>query len=184
MDNSKSLRVTDVLRPFSGLDKIDPKVVQHAAERGTRVHKACEGIIDGLGEWNVDDEISGYVESFKKWWAQGHTILAMEKRFFCSELMITGQVDLIIKQKEGAIILDIKTPAKPSKTWPLQGSAYAHMARQDGYDIRGIHFLQLSKNGSEPKIHIYDDQFELFKKCLDVFNHFYRRKDDGTPYFS
>lgn len=182
MSEPRYIRVTDVLSPFSGLDKIDKDVLQNAANRGTRVHKACEAIIEGLGEWNVDDEIFGYVESFKKWWSEGHKVLSMEQRFFCSELMITGQVDLIIEKPEGAIILDIKTPVKPSKTWPLQGSAYAHMARKAGYDIKGIHFLQLNKHGMEPKIHVYDDQFELFKKCLDVFNHFFKRKDSGIAY--
>lgn len=180
MAEERYLRVTEVLSPFSGLEHIDPGVLQNAADRGTRVHKACEGIIEGLGEWNVDDEIYGYVESFKKWWSQGHKVLSMERRFFCSELMITGQVDLILERPEGAIILDIKTPAKPSKTWPLQGAAYAHMARKAGYDVKGIHFLQLNKHGGEPKIHVYDDQFELFKKCLDVFNHFFRKKTSGT----
>lgn len=176
MTDPRYLRVTEILSPFSGLEKIDPYVVKNAADRGTRVHKACEAIIDGLGEWDVDEEIFGYVESFKKWWALGHKVLSMEQRFKCSELMITGQVDLIIEKPEGAIILDIKTPLKPSKTWPLQGSAYAYMARKAGYPIKGIHFLQLSKTGTNPTIHVYDDQFDLFKKCLDVFNHFYRKK--------
>lgn len=182
MTEQRYLRVTDVLSPFSGLDKIDKDVLQNAANRGTRVHKACEAIVEGLGEWDIDDEISGYVESFKKWWAKGHKVLSVEQRFFCSDLMLTGQVDLIIETPEGAVILDIKTPVKPSKTWGLQGSAYAYMARKSGYDIKGIQFLQLNKLGMDPKIHVYEDQFDLFKKCLDVFNHFYRRKDSGTTY--
>jgi hypothetical protein len=180
MSEARYLRVTEVLTPFSGLDKIHPAVLQNAADRGTRVHKACEAIIEGLGEWDVGDEIFGYVESFKKWWSKGHKVLAIEKRFYCSELMITGQVDLILETSDGIIVLDLKTPIKPSKTWPLQGSAYAHMARKAGYDIKGIHFLQLNKHGLEPKIHIYEDCFDLFKKALDVFNYFFRRKDSGT----
>jgi hypothetical protein len=180
MKDRRFIRVTDVLSPFSGLQHIDPNIVQNAANRGSRVHKVCEAIMEGIGEWDVDDEIAGYVTSFKKWWADGHKILSMEQRFFCSELMITGQVDLIIAQKEGAVILDLKTPAKVSKTWALQGSAYAHLARSAGYDIRGIHFLQLNKHGKDPTLHVYDDQFDMFKKCLDVFNHFYRKEEDGT----
>ena len=62
------IRVTNVLYPFSGLDKIDSEIVAHAAQRGTKVHKICEGIIQGLGELGVEEETKGYVESFKKWW--------------------------------------------------------------------------------------------------------------------
>lgn len=145
----------------------------NAARRGTKVHDICEGIVKGLGEWEVDDEVKGYVESFKLWWNQGIKVLALEKRFYCSKLMITGQVDMIIEAPEGAIILDLKTSAKPSNTWPLQGSAYAYMARQNGYDIKGIHFLHLNKNGYAPELYVYDDQFELFSKCLDVYKHFW-----------
>jgi len=87
--------------------------------------------------------------------------------------MITGAVDMIIEAPEGAIILDLKTSSKPSNTWPLQGSAYAYMARQNGYDIKGIHFLHLNKFGYAPELYVYDDQFELFSKCLDVYKHFW-----------
>lgn len=87
--------------------------------------------------------------------------------------MITGQVDMIIEAPEGAIILDLKTSNKPSKTWPLQGAAYAYMARENGFDIKGIHFLHLSKAGMNPMLYVYDDEFEMFKKCLDVYKHFF-----------
>jgi hypothetical protein len=174
------LRVTEVLYPFSGLQGIDKDVLERAAKRGTRVHKICESIVEGLGEWGVDDEVAGYVDSFKKWWATGHKVVLMEKRFFCDDLGITGQVDLIIETPTGLSIVDLKTPAKPSKTWPLQGSAYAYMARKAGYDIKHIQFLQLSKYGRNPLLYEYEDQFGLFQKCLDVFNHFFRRKTHGT----
>lgn len=167
------MRVTEVLSPFTGLDKVPKDILANAARRGTKVHDICEGIVKGLGEWDVDDETRGYVHSFKQWWQEGKKVLALEQRFYCSDLMITGAVDMIIESDEGAIILDLKTSAKPSKTWPLQGSAYAYMARKHGYDIRGIHFLHLNKHGMKPDLYVYDDQFDLFKKCLDVFKHFW-----------
>lgn len=169
----KYFRVTEILAPFSGLDKVPKDILSNAARRGSRVHDVCEGIVKGLGEWDIDDEIRGYVDSFKSWWSQSIKVLALEKRFFCSELMITGQVDMIIESDEGAIILDLKTSAKPSKTWPLQGSAYAYMAKKEGYDIKGIHFLHLNKKGLAPNLYVYDNQLEMFKKCLDVFKHFW-----------
>lgn len=172
--DEKFTRVTDILKPFNGLGHIDPTVLQVAANRGTRVHQACEAIVKGLGDWTVTPDIKGYIDSFMKWWDKGHKVLATERRFYCSELLITGQLDYIIEYETGPIILDLKATYRPSKTWPLQGSAYAYMAKKAGYDIKGIHFLQLSRHGIKPHLYIYDDHFELFKKCLDIYNHFYR----------
>ena len=137
-------RVTTILYPFSGLDKIDPDILAYAANRGTKVHKICEAIIEGYGEIDVDDETRPYVESFKQWWNKGHEVVMVEQRFWCDELKITGQVDLIIKTEEGLVIVDLKTSSKHSKTWQAQGCAYAYLAHAAGYDIKGIQFIHLT----------------------------------------
>lgn len=168
-------RVTKVLYPFSGLDKLDADIVAHAAERGTKVHKICEGIIQGLGEFGVDDETRPYVESFKQWWAKGHEVIMMEKRFWCDELKVTGQVDLIIKTEEGLVIVDLKTSSQPSKTWPAQGSAYAYLAKKAGHDIRKIHFLHLLKSGKEARVYDYPVDDSFFLAILRVWTHFYTK---------
>ena len=116
-------RVTHILSPFSGLDAVKPEVLAHAAERGTKVHKICEGIVAGFGDIGTDEETWGYVESFKKWWESGIEVVSMEERFWDDELCITGQVDLIIKTEAGNAIVDLKTTSKVSKSWPAQGSA-------------------------------------------------------------
>lgn len=166
------IRVTDVLYPFSGLDKIDPLIVENAGKRGGKVHQICEGIISGLGEIGTDEETWGYVESFKKWWEKGIEVIEMEKRFWDDDLRLTGQVDLIIKTDDGLAIVDLKTSSKPSKTWPLQGGAYSYLANKDGYDIKKIFFLHLNKHGKEPKIFEYfDDGF--FLSVFKVFKYFF-----------
>lgn len=175
IDREHYTRVTEVLYPYSGLQHIDPKVLANAARRGTRVHQACEAIVTGEGAWGVDEEIAGYVKSFEKWWYMGHTVLAMEQRFFCDKKMITGQCDMILDTPQGAVILDIKTPMRPSKTWPLQGSAYAYLARAAGYNVSGIQFLKVDKNGKDPTVYNYKDEWEMFEKCLDVYNMFFKK---------
>lgn len=176
MIDNRFTRVTDVLSPYSGLEKVDKEILARAADRGTRVHAACEALMMDLGNWSIEEDIQGYLISFEKWWSLGHKVLSIEQRFYCSELLITGQVDVIIETELGAVVLDLKTPQRPSKTWPLQGSAYAYLARKSGYNVQGIQFLQLDKHGEEPTLHIYDDQFEMFKKCLDIYNHFFKKK--------
>lgn len=163
-----------MLYPFSGLSKLDPSVVANAAERGTKVHKICEAIMEGLGELGVEDQTRNYVESFKLWWEQGHEVIEMEKRFWCDDLCITGQVDLIIKTDEGLAIVDLKTSYKPSPTWQAQGSAYAYLARKAGYDIKKIYFLHLKKNGREPKIYEYPVDDGFFLNIYNVWVHFFR----------
>ena len=49
-DKSAYTRVTEILSPFSGLDKIPKHILDNAARRGTRVHDVCESIVKGLGE--------------------------------------------------------------------------------------------------------------------------------------
>ncbi len=167
------LRVTNVLYPFSGLQNIDADVLAHAAARGTKVHKICEGIVSGLGELGVDDETRGYVESFKKWWDQGIDIIEMERRFWDDELCITGQVDFIIRTTDGLAIVDIKTSSKPSKTWKAQGSAYAYLAKKSGFEIKKIYFLHLNKTGKEPKIYEYPVDDSFFFAVYVVYKHFF-----------
>lgn len=167
-------RVTSILYPFSGLHKIDPDILAHAADRGTRVHKTCEAIISGLGEMGCDEETAGYVESFKEWWLVGHDVVEMEKRFWCDDLEITGQVDLILQTPEGLTILDLKTSSAPSKTWPAQGCAYAYLAKKAGYPIENITFLHLSKKGKSPKLYSYPVDDEFFLSIYRTWKHFYK----------
>ncbi len=168
-------RVTTVLYPFSGLDRLDPNIVAHAADRGTRVHQICEGIIQGLGEIGTDDETRPYVDSFKQWWEKGHKVEAMEQRFWDDDLGITGQVDLILQTPEGLAIVDLKTSSKPSPTWEAQGCAYAYLAKKAGYDIKKIFFLHLNRAGREPKVYEYPVDDSFFMAILRVFNHFYAK---------
>jgi hypothetical protein len=169
------LRVTHVLYPFSGLQNVNADVVAYAAERGTRVHKICEGIMSGLGEHDVDEETWGYVESFKKWWGEGRKVYELEKRFWCDDHELTGQVDMIIETEDGLAIVDIKTSSKPSKTWKAQGSAYYYLARKAGIDIKKIFFLHLNKHGKDPKVFEYKPDTTFFLAILRVYKYFFHK---------
>ena len=169
------IRVTEVLYPFSGLQSIDADVVRNAGRRGTKVHKICESIVSGIGEIGVDDETWGYIESFKKWWETKIDVIEMEKRFWDDELRITGQVDFITRTEDGLAIVDIKTSSRPSKTWQAQGSAYAYLAKNSGYDIKKIFFLHLNKHGKEPKIYEYPVDDSFFLAIFRTYKYFYHK---------
>ncbi len=170
-------RVTSILYPFSGLEKINPEVLQNAADRGTKVHNICEAIVHGMGEFDIDEVTKPYVESFKLWWDKGHKVISVEQRFFDDTLKITGQVDLILDTPDGLAIVDLKTSSVPSKTWKAQGSAYCHLARLNGLDIKKVYFLHLKKTGKEAKIYEYDPDPSFFLSVLRVWEHFFKKKE-------
>jgi len=167
------IRVTTILYPFSGLRDIDPSVVAHAAERGTKVHKICEAIASGVPPLGIEDEVWGYVESFKKWFETADPIVEMEKRFWCDDLQVTGQVDFILDTPDGLAIIDLKTSSQPSKTWMAQGSAYAYLAKKAGYDIKKVYFVHLNKHGKPPKVYDYPMDDAFFMSILRTYLHFF-----------
>jgi len=175
-EREKYTRVTQILYPFSGLQNVDKDVLSNAATRGSKVHKICEGIVTGLGEFGVDSETLGYVLSFKQWWGEGMPVVEVERRFWSDEHKITGQIDMIVETPVGLAIVDIKTSSKPSKTWQLQGSAYYELVTKAGFDIKKIWFLHLSKEGKAPKVMEYEPDFGFFLQVLNVYNYFFGTK--------
>lgn len=184
-------RISDVLGAFSGYGKIDPLVLQNAADRGTSVHKAIYAMLNDLGCWEERTDINGYIISFEKFWDDHKSpICATEERLFCHDLKITGAYDLIIKKTNPVtgcdnILIDWKTSTAPQKTWPLQGAAYTWLARKAGYAVDGCWFVKLDKLGREPKVFDYSSEYEenikKFMACLDIYRTFF--KDQKIPSF-
>lgn len=169
-------RVTEILYPFTGMKFVQTDVLENAAIRGTKVHAACEGVAKGLDPWPLSEECQGYFDSFMRWWEKGQEIKAVEKRMFCDRLGLTGQIDLILDTPEGDVICDLKTSAAESKTWRYQGSAYSYLARESGYEPYKIMFLKLDREGKFPKQYFYEENMDMFKKILDVFEEFFATK--------
>jgi hypothetical protein len=192
-NKSLYLTVTQVLGPFSGLSGIDPEIVKSAGDRGTVVHRICDSIVlqfpfddetidQMIREYARNEEhfqkekdlVLHFVVSFQKW-QEGKVFLKKPERFFDDELMLTGECDLLYRDKEKRLVLvDLKTPASESKNWMLQGSAYSYLAKQVGHNIDVIEFVQLSRTGARPKIHHYKEDFRLFKAHLDVYKYQYK----------
>lgn len=167
-------RVTEVLFPFANLAHIDPQILQNAATRGKIVHDCCDAITQEIGYIVSDEKINKYIESFKLWLPK--QFIDKPARFFCKDLMITGECDAIYEEDGGLVLVDYKTSAKESKTWQLQGSAYAYLARKIGYNIKRIEFVKFCKNGKIPTVFVYEERFDLFLKCLELYRHFFKDK--------
>jgi hypothetical protein len=172
-DINQYMRVSEVLHHFAGLHFIPSEILQRASQRGVLVHENCDAMIMGLGTTFASPEVVGYIISFGKW-AEEKRFIEKPSRFFCDELMLTGECDGIYIENDGLVMIDIKTPRKESKTWRLQLSAYAYLARKAGYDIKRIEAVKLDKEGKAPKIYSYEEDFDMFKKCLDVYKYFFK----------
>ena len=174
-------RVTEVLSPFTGIEFVSRDILDPAAERGTNVHAHIEGILKGWDFQVTEDVVLPYVESFKKFWEKSsHAFEAgeiiLEKRMFCSEKKITGQVDVIIKCEDRTYLIDWKTSSSPHKSWALQGAAYRYLCEMEGYEnVDSTLFVKLSKKGGAPtpyKHENYKENLNIFFKCLELYRYF------------
>jgi ATP-dependent exoDNAse (exonuclease V) beta subunit len=165
-------RVTAILYPFSGLNKVPPAILDAAKERGTKVHEVYEAILEDMG-YHIDEQYSGYVKSLEAW-CEGKIFLDRPSRWFCDDLMLTGECDGLYLDDGKVVLVDIKTPLRESKTWQLQGSAYAYLARKNGQQVDRVEFVQVKKDGSAATVHVYKEDFATYRKCLDLYRIFFK----------
>lgn len=175
----KYRRVTDILSPQTGYGSIPVKILKNACDRGTRVHNCIENHLKGIGLYGDEEpEEVGYLESFEKFWKE-YSFTALENRFFCDELMITGKCDLIIEYEGKPVMVDWKTSAAVNPTWAYQGAAYKYLAKD--YGLSEVWFVKLDKTGGEPEVLRYtaaecDKNLIIFKKCIEIYDVFHAKK--------
>ncbi len=171
---SNYTRVTDVLYPFSGLRSVPKEILRAAADRGSRVHEYIDAKLAFLGIPHLDPELAGYMQSFATWQQPSMQFMDKPERFYDDALMLTGECDSIYRDEHGITLVDFKTPMKEGKTWRLQGSAYSYMARRRGIHVDRIEFVKLSKLGAPAQSYFYEEDFDTFLKCLDVYRLFFK----------
>lgn len=179
-------RVTEVLRAYTGFDYVPREKLEKAAERGTSVHALCAGIAKGawIPDEMIDEELIGYVNSFKKWAAaQVSKFIVIEKRYVDDERQYSGQLDYVILGSDDQLYLvDLKTSAKPQKTYPVQMAAYDNLLRNNKIHVKGAMLVYLDKDGEFPNIHFIEDLKEesrVFFSALDCWHYFNKGKKNG-----
>jgi hypothetical protein len=180
-------RVTEVLRPFTSYDSVPPNILKRAAARGTSVHAICAGIAKGawIPDSMIPEELAGYVTSFKLWAeAQVKSFEIVEKRYIDEELIYTGQLDFVVKGTDDELYLvDLKTSARPQKTYPVQMAAYDCLLRKDGTRVKAAMIVYLKKDGEFPDIDLIEDlteELDVFVYALHCWKFFNRRKLNAT----
>lgn len=168
-------RVTSILSPFSGIDKVDPLILSRAQQRGTKVHALCQGVIDDV-KVDIPEEYKGYIDSFFQWFKDSTLFLPHPGRLYCDQKQITGEPDGIFTYEGIPTLFDFKTSVQENKSWKLQAAAYVYLM---GPSVnQECHFVKLSKEGKEPKVFVYNSRqdIETFWKCLDMYRIFFKTK--------
>lgn len=152
VDESIYLRVTTPLARYNDYDHVPLPILNYAADRGTRVHNFCRlYALDMLFASEVDNDCFEYVQAFVNFF-DDHVIevIETEKRLFCDELKIQGQIDLIAKVEgyDDPCIIDIKTSLNLHKTHHLQLAAYRYLCSENKIKVSNRLILQLKKDGS------------------------------------
>lgn len=142
---------------------INPVYIQRAAERGTRIHDACEQL-DLTGECEVDEEIEPYVEAYaaflrdyKPKWTHIETAMYHPTKLYA------GRIDRAGIVTDKPMIVDIKSSAQPYIP--------AVKAQLGGYwemppGIYGIAMLQVRKDRTyRYKEYSVAEAIDLFDAC-------------------
>jgi hypothetical protein len=180
-------RTTEVLRNFTGYEYVPKQTLENAAARGTTVHALCAAIAKGewIPESMIDEDLRGYVKSFKDWaFYQVEAFVVVEKRFTNEVFGYTGQVDFVIKGTDNELhLVDIKTSASKQKTYPVQMAAYRSLLMHHGIQIKSAMIIYLDKNAEFPNIHVMEDfteEFNVFLSALECWKYFNKGKLNGN----
>lgn len=169
-----------------------------AANRGTRIHKACDRLEDGE-ELHIDEfpqEEWLRIWGFVKWKEEYKPELIYKEIGMVSDKYKTGgTIDRVYKIDGRMVLLDIKTGKSNYDNYFAQTSAYAtllgdpktmfydksvkHVAIQDTSILRLHHVLKNFYNYSIRDKEEWKNDFKSFRSCQNIWN--YLNPDKKSP---
>ena len=161
--------VSEVIRFLSRevYGEINKYILDNAADRGTRVHKATE-VLDALGTVDCDDDIVGYVSAYARF-RREHAVEwdAVELPLAHASGRYAGTIDRRGLLDGNYCTLDIKSSAAVKKTLvKAQLNGYEDMARSNGLPSASrLYCLQLKPTGKYALYPVAIDNTE-FVACL------------------
>lgn len=164
--------VTQILKPISDYDGIPRYIMDIAADRGNRVHKATELYDAGdLDEDSIDSEVAGYLEGWKKFRdSYGYSIAACELRVFSIKKGYAGTLDRLLVKNDNYYLGDIKTTAIHVPSVGPQTAGYAAAVEEElGIKIKGRLSIRLLKDGKPEVVELKDrNDLGIFYNCLTI----------------
>lgn len=122
--------------------------LDQAADRGTRVHKACEAL-DVYGNVEVTDDIAPYVQAYLSFrrehdvkWNMVERSIAHQKERYAGTIDRYGDVDGM------KVLVDLKTSYTVQRRLAVaQLNLYRWMVEEEGHPVEKQYILHLSKDG-------------------------------------
>lgn len=164
--------VTTILKPYSDFSRVNPGVLEYAADRGVNVHAACAAYALDLPIDDLYYDEEPYFESFKKWYdSTVKMVVSIEQEYRCDKYRFLGHPDIVcILIDNSKVVVDFKTPVQYKRLWSLQLSAYAHLTNVDR-----AFALRLSPEGKRAKVNEnknWQRDFNIFLNALAVYHYF------------
>jgi hypothetical protein len=143
-------RVSDIIGKQTDREmrSIPIDTLVNACVRGTKVHAYCTTYLRGLYLPDIEPEYQPYVDAFIEWADDNiHQTLFSSVRLYDDSRCFSGEYDCIVvlKDSKQIALIDIKTSANASKSWPIQLAAYKHLCDINGYDVETVFNLHLKK---------------------------------------
>lgn len=119
-----------------------------------------------------------FYESFLKWIkVVSPAFLSVEEEFTDFELGYMGHPDAVISLagEKRLTVIDYKTPLSISRSWRPQIAAYAHLAREHGYDVHRGLAVRLRRNSGVPivtEVDIDGEPWAAFLNALGAYKYF------------
>ena len=163
--------VSEILRFISReiYNDVNQYNLDHAADRGTRVHKALE-VLNKFGQVECDDDIVPYVQAYLKF-TREHAVKwdGIEKAMFHPEAKYAGTLDRFGTVDGKYAVLDFKTSYaihKPLVKAQLNG--YRSMLEINrGCKVEALYCLHLKKDGTYRLVEFPLDSTE-FDACMTL----------------
>jgi len=173
------ISVTQALSPFIDWSGISPGRLEHAGQRGTKVHSYIAAYLLGLWLPKIDAECQGYFDSFRYFAdARIDRVIAVEKEVTCHCYGYVGHLDFAgtLKNEKGLAILDWKSPMIEGPTWSSQLAAYKHAYECETKEaVSRVASIMLDPNGKPAKMIDYKESiadFAAFVAALTAVKYF------------
>ena len=154
---------------FAEAEGATNKIMKEAGRIGTVVHGLVEDYLKGKEIPTQNDKrVVNCWNLFLKWWEnQEYEPIEIEKKLYCKKYNYAGSLDLVVKDKEGNLVLiDIKTSNQISFDYYLQLNAYWFAYEEETKQkISKALVVRLPK--SDKKVDV--QEIPLNKKLLNAF---------------
>lgn len=196
------VRVSDVIgkQTAEEMRSIPIDTLANAAIRGTKVHEYCTCYVKGLWAPSIEPEYAPYVDAFIDWYDENvFQTLYTNTRLYADHRKYTGEFDMIVvlKETKQTAMIDLKTSANVSRSWPIQLAAYQHLCEINGFQPETYLNLHLKKTKAasyskeDPRVMLVAPQvqaqeiryadltpyWEIFSSALRCYDFFNRKQE-------